>query len=105
MNIENMILEQVKIDALDYSEKGLEYFARNIEEISISEKAYGAAYYWASLANNGIYPKIVGGSIGNLSVLLDNGLYLSLDYIADCLFHYDTDEILYQISEGIEFEE
>lgn len=102
MNIENMTLEQIKIDALNYSEKGLEYFARNIEEISCGDRAFGAAYYWASLANNGRFPKMLGTSMNNLEVVFDNGKNLDLGYIADYLFHCDTDEILLYDYEQIE---
>lgn len=96
--------KEIFFTAFYYELKGIKYFANNIYDISRSKESLGAAYYFASLANNGNYPKLIPADDYSFLVVLDNGDCLSLDYIANFLLQHDPSEILYQVSQGIIFE-
>lgn len=105
MNIDNIMKKHEKIieDANFFHKRGIKYFAWNIVDIVAGDMALGAAYYFATLANNKP-PRFYVNKDSVFFVVLEDGRKISFDFLINFLYQHDSSEIISQYYEGVVLE-
>lgn len=95
-----MNIEQIKKDAEILELKGPKYFAENIGKLAFTEKAFAAAYYFASVAN--FEKPIIAEHVNDLgfSVVFNNGFVISLSEIVEDLKKNNPSKLLMEYAAG-----